>query len=395
MARKRRPRAKGHGSIVVKGANTWIRWRQNGVRRNMRFPGTDPKTRETAEQALNTILLDLARGGAGLEVTKAPAMSLAELAAAWIARRKKTHRSADEDGWRWKKHLGPAFGHVPPDEVDGGRIRRFIEQKLTEGLSSSTVRLLIRQMSSFYSDLVEQHHAKRNPFIGLPKATKRLYRPSHDPRTTPFMERLDDVRRLFLALPEPINLAYALGALAGLRNGEALALRWVHVDMAARRIHVRESVEGPLKDLDSRIVPIQDALYPLLAEWKLRSKGEGRVVPSMRSDGEYLDDHTLRKHLAKALEGLKLPRVTWYQATRHTFASQWVLGGNKIEKLREIMGHSTVQVTERYTHLRPELFTPEDRATIKVSLAPGAVGAVGAVGHHTATATDDTSAAIA
>jgi integrase len=172
--------------------------------------------------------------------------------------------------------------------------------------------------------------------------------------------------------PSPINLAYALGALAGLRNGEALALRWVHVDMNTRRIHVRESVEGPLKDIDSRIVPIQDALYPLLAEWRLRSGGEGRVVPSMRSDGEFLDGHTIRKHLKDALATSKLPPMTWYQATRHTFASHWVLAGNSIEKLREIMGHSTVQVTERYAHLRPELFGAGDRAALKISLAPGA-----------------------
>lgn len=393
MARKRRKRAAGHGSIVVKGSNTWIRWRQNGVRRNKRFPGTDAKTRETAERALSAILLDIAKGGAGLEVERAPSPPLSELAAAWIARRRKTHRSADEDAWRWGKHLGPAFGHLPPDEVDGGRIRRFIEQKLAEGLASSTVRLLIRELSSLFSDLVEQHHAKRNPCFGLPKATRRLIRPSRDPRTTPFVERLDDVRRIFLALPEPVSLAYALGALAGLRNGEALALRWVHVDMATRRIHVRQSVEGPLKDLDSRIVPIQDALYPLLATWRLRSKGEGRVVPSMRSDGEYLDDHTLRKHLALVLERLKLPHVTWYQATRHSFASHWVLAGNSLEKLREIMGHTTIQVTERYAHLRPELFSDADRATIKVSLAPGEV--TGAVGRHVATDEDDTSREVA
>jgi site-specific recombinase XerD len=68
----------------------------------------------------------------------------------------------------------------------------------------------------------------------------------------------------------------------------------------------------------------------------------------MRSDGEFLDGHTIRKHLKDALEKLQLPALTWYSATRHTFASQWVLAGNSLEKLREIMGHSTVQVTERY-----------------------------------------------
>jgi integrase len=132
--------------------------------------------------------------------------------------------------------------------------------------------------------------------------------------------------------------------------------------------------------VDSRIVPIQDALYPLLASWHLRSGGKGTVVPPMRSDGEYLDDHTLRSHLKAALIKLKLPAITWYQATRHTFASQWVLADQPIEKLREIMGHSTVQVTERYAHLNPDSFTDKNRGAIKVSLAPG-VTVAGPGGH--------------
>jgi len=33
--------------------------------------------------------------------------------------------------------------------------------------------------------------------------------------------------------------------------------------------------------------------------------------------------------------------------------SQWVLNGGSIEKLKEILGHDSVVMTERYTHLGP------------------------------------------
>jgi hypothetical protein len=101
---------------------------------------------------------------------------------------------------------------------------------------------------------------------------------------------------------------------------------------------------------------------------KLRSGGAGTVVPSMHADGRYLDGHTIRLHLKAALEALRLPPVTWYEATRHTGASHWVMAGNSIEKLRTIMGHSSVQVTERYAHLRPDAFGDADRAAIRVNL---------------------------
>jgi hypothetical protein len=65
--------------------------------------------------------------------------------------------------------------------------------------------------------------------------------------------------------------------------------------------------------------------------------------------------------------------LTWYQATRHTFASQFVLGGGSIEKLSKIMGHASVTTTERYAHLRTDLFRESDFDVVAVNLsAPGA-----------------------
>jgi integrase len=169
-------------------------------------------------------------------------------------------------------------------------------------------------------------------------------------------------------------------------------LRWEHVDLGARRIHVRESVAGPLKDDESRVVPILDSLLPVLKAWKLKTGGLGTVVPPMRSDGRHCDDHTLRSYLGDVLREIKLlpandthqdakakrrPRLNWYRCTRHTFASHWVMDGRPIEKLKEILGHSTVQVTERYAHLRVDLFRPEDLAAMAIDLTPPRAEAIG------------------
>jgi hypothetical protein len=77
--------------------------------------------------------------------------------------------------------------------------------------------------------------------------------------------------------------------------------------------------------------------------------------------------------LRAALKQLGLERdgLGWYEATRHTFASQWVLAGNSIEKVSVILGHWSVTQTEVYAHLRPDLFSTDDLATIAVDLRPG------------------------
>ena len=286
---------------------------------------------------------------------------------------KATLRSHWLNEMNYTKHVAPFFDYLRPTQVDAARIRAFIETKLATGANPATIRIYVALISALFVDLCERGIAQTNPARGLPRSVMRLMRSTHDPRTTPFIEKLTDVRRIYLALPEPLNVAYAIGALAGLRTGEVFALRWQHVDLATRRIHLRESVKGPLKDKDSRMVPILDALAPILASWKLRAGTEDRVIPPLRCDGEKIDKGTPGPYLRAALKqlGLERPGLGWYEATRHTFASQWVMAGGSIEKLKEILGHYSVVMTERYAHLRPDLFPASDLGTIRVDLSAG------------------------
>src|SRR3989441_627001 len=158
----------------------------------------------------------------------------------YFERRKRKHRAGFEDASRWQKHLAPYFEHLRPARVDAARIRAFIEAKLAQEANPATVRIYIALLSALFADLRERGIAQLNPSRGLPRSTMRLMRSTHDPRTTPFIEKLTDVRRIYLALPEPLNVAYAIGALAGRRTGVVFALRWPHVDVHARAIQGRD-----------------------------------------------------------------------------------------------------------------------------------------------------------
>ena len=180
-----------------------------------------------------------------------------------------------------------------------------------------------------------------------------------------------------------VGMAYALGSLGGLRTGEVRALAWNHVDLAAKQIHVQVQVERRqgkdeadwskdgtqvLKDDESRIVPIQASLAGLLKTWKPKTGGKGPVCPPLRQTGQHLDDAVMSRYLRDALEKLAIKRdgLGWYQATGHTFASQFVLAGGSLETLRRILGHSTVIVTERYAHLQPDHFAEADLGRMSV-----------------------------
>jgi len=83
------------------------------------------------------------------------------------------------------------------------------------------------------------------------------------------------------------------------------------------------------------------------------------------------------RHLRAALRTCGIPRMTWYEATKHTLASHWLMNGNPIEKLASILGHSDAEVTGRYGHLRADLFTEKDLAAL-----PGDPGQMGYSGYQ-------------
>jgi integrase len=367
--RKKRRRAKGLGTVYRRGQLWSIAWTSKGAKHYEHgYPDED-----TARRVLAVKIGELAAGRGGLTTSKLSG-PLAGLVVSWLERRRSTHRSADDDRLRWKNHLGPVLGRYAPDDVDVGMLKRIVAVKLAEGLSTSTVRLLIRLVSTLYSDLIDDGKATKNPARMLPKSTRRLLKPTYDPKKTPFVERRADIARLYQALHAlnpTVALAYAISALAGLRPGEVRALTWTNLDLERRVIYVRESVKGPTNDKDSREAPIVASLYELLTTWRKEHPSSHRdlVCPPLRgATRRFLDEHTVGKLVKTACKAAKLPKLTFYEAGRHTFASQWVLSGGSIEKLREILGHSTVLVTERYAHLKPELFGAADLERANVPL---------------------------
>jgi integrase len=385
---RRRPR--GSGTIGKRGGVWFLRvGRGAGSVYETGF-----RTRGEAEARAALLRAETVHRRLGVAADPRLAPTLAALAGPWLERRKATHAAGAEDASRWRRHLEPVLGHLRPDEVDTALIRAVVETKRAE-LSPGTLRVVVSILSSFYEDLLERKLASRNPARHLPKSLLRLVRSDHNPETVPFLERLQDVRRVFLALEEPINVAFAIGALAGLRTSEVFKLPWRSVDLNARQILVSEGgrLKGQTKDRAPRPVPILAPLLPVLKEWRLKTGGEGLVIPPLRCDGEKIDKHTPGDRLRKALAAVRLarpgfglpspdgePQKLWYWCTRHSFASHWAMAGRPLRELQKILGHSSLTITERYAHLAPDYWAPGVHDALDVDLSAG--GEVVSVAHH-------------
>ncbi|UGA55308.1 phage integrase [Vibrio sp. VB16] len=95
----------------------------------------------------------------------------------------------------------------------------------------------------------------------------------------------------------------------------------------------------------NRSIPINDSLLNELQA--LGRSGDERLFLSSLS--------AFRKAVQKAK--ISLPRGQMSHVLRHTFASHFVMGGGNIVVLKDILGHSEITTTMRYSHLAPSHLT--------------------------------------
>jgi integrase len=350
---------RGEGKVYKRGKLWAVRWTERGVRH---FSG-GYLTPDDAEQVRASIAANIQAGRQGMkELPPPPSPRFDQVVDDWFASREEDkHRSVGDDRSRWNCHLKPLLAHRPIDTVDSALLLDLVRDLGSAELAPATIQRVLHLLSAFYRWAVIEKHAKSNPvhtlLATMTRKQREQLRSTHDPRDTPFVQQRAKVGKLFRALPPPVNIAYALSALAGLRPGEVLGLRWEDVDLEKGSIRVQRQVrngtESVPKNGRPRDVPILPSLLAVLKARRKKVPTAILVAPPLRSGGrrKFLGSQTIKKELDAALEKLKLPAMTFYEAGRHTFASQWVLAGLDIYRLSKIMGHSSVVVTQRYAHL--------------------------------------------
>jgi len=126
----------------------------------------------------------------------------------------------------------------------------------------------------------------------------------------------------------------------GLRIGEIFSLQWSSVDWEKSILNVFAP-----KTQKTRVVPLNAEARKVLEYWALGKRNEF-VFYNPETGKPFVD---LKAGFALACRKAEISGVTWL-TLRHTFASRLVNRGVDIVTVQELLGHSTVTVTMRYTH---------------------------------------------
>jgi integrase len=174
------------------------------------------------------------------------------------------------------------------------------------------------------------------------------------PRTDAAFHDFDDYERL-LKVAQTIDprsyLIALLGGEAGLRAGEIVALEWADVDIERRQIRVRHSdwcgeLIAP-KNGRIRFIAMTERLAAAIRQHRhLRSR---RVL--CKDDGTPITRQGAWSRVRYAAQRANLP--TGVHILRHTFCSHLAMQGAPMRGVQALVGHQSLAMTERYSHLSP------------------------------------------
>lgn len=157
-----------------------------------------------------------------------------------------------------------------------------------------------------------------------------------------------DVQRLLSVIEDTQDRALILVLLrTGIRIGEALSLTLNDLDVKERKIHLYEGEKNNL----GRVVYLSDDAIFALKRW-LRERKENKEVVFYTRGHSGVSYSTARGRFVKYLQkaGLEGKNYTVH-CLRHTFASELLNAGLRLECLQQLLGHQDIEVTRRYARL--------------------------------------------
>lgn len=363
MASKAR-RGRGEGSIFQRASDGRFvgvvdLGRIDGKRQRKVVYGA---TRREVADALKKVLRDQQLG----TLPTGPNQTVGQFLRGWLATyvkpgtRPKTYETY---AGLVEQHLIPSIGAIRLDKLTPDHVQAMLNAKAQTKLSRRTVfhlRAVLR---------TALNRAIRNGLIARNVAALT------DP---PKVERAElgflspaEAKRLLAASTGRERALYHLTLATGLRQGEALGLRWSDVDLdggsltvshALQRIGGQHVLVQPKTTRSRRTVPLPspvvDSLRQLRREqtaMRLRagSKWQDFDLVFCTDHGTALDGPTVTRSFQRALAAAELRRIRFHDL-RHSAASILLAEGTPMRVVMELLGHSTITLTANtYSHVMP------------------------------------------
>ena len=232
-------------------------------------------------------------------------------------------------------------------QADYHLVRSWIIALSEENLQASSINRKIATLKSFYKFLVKQNFLEANPMLRI--------KPLKTPKRTPqFVEEEDMLMLLdkiefedsFKGYRDKIVLEMLYNT--GIREAELLGLTEADVN------YIRQEIKVLGKGNKQRVIPISPALSHDLQEYVYHRQCSfphiGHLHLIVTDSGEPAYPMLIYRIVNKYLKLVSNTDKKSPHILRHTFATHLLNKGAELNAIKEILGHSSLNATQIYTH---------------------------------------------
>ena len=267
-------------------------------------------------------------------------------------------------------HIKPALGAVKLQALTAPQIQRFYNnlQKTEKSLSPKSIKNVHGVFHKALQQAVEVGYLRFNPSDAckLPRVTRKEIKPLDEAQITNFLTAIKGHR---------YETLYTVTLFTGLREGEALGLKWDCVDFQRGVILIdkqlqREKKKGgayifaPLKNDKARTITPAPWVMKLLRHhrsiqledrFRAAENWEDSGLVFTDSCGHHLAIHTVYKDFKKIVASIGLPDARVHDL-RHSYAVAAIRAGDDIKTVQGNLGHATASFTlDVYGHVTEQM----------------------------------------
>ena len=261
-----------------------------------------------------------------------------------------------------EKHILPELGHYRAEELDNWILDQYLQTKKREGLSWSTMRLILFLIKGILHMGEEQGiMTAEKLYLCIPKYKRPYMRLMAS-------ENLERLLRYLERSEESFELGLLISICTGIRVGELCGLQWKDVDWDRGTVQINRTVsrirnleaEDPLEGSSSKTIiyigtpktgtSIREIPLPDFLIGKMRKMKGSQCCYILTGTRKCMEPRRVQRRFKNSLARCGIPDINIH-ALRHAFASRWIENGFDTKALSEILGHSSVKVTmDIYVH---------------------------------------------
>ena len=269
-----------------------------------------------------------------------------------------TVRAYEGDLLRFHEFLSKEMVGRPPEEteeidpktIDSMAVRSYLAHMTRQKLEKSSPGRALSAIRSLFRFACREGVLAANPAqpVRTPKVPKTLPRHLRPGEIENLLEAPSSDEPLGRRDRAMLELLYA----TGLRVSELVGLDWGAIDLSGRVLRVVG------KGGKERMVPFGRPALAALRAWLevwegVRGEGgEPEDEPVfLNHQGGRLTDRSVRRILDRYVEAAAIASGVHPHTLRHTFATHLLENGADLRAIQELLGHSSISTTQKYTHL--------------------------------------------